>query len=147
MRESFHSVLVSLVDDRSIYFRLQLRYGTFTIVDPKLDEMDSTRMQLPNVPATFFGGRGSVRNTESRFTRWSRHRWRCDAFANRQEFRCVRDDFVAKFVGQLLIGLEAHAHRSCGAVISVALKLVDQILARVVGLLVAAVLLVDEPDM
>ena len=45
------------------------------------------------------------------------------------------------------IGLEAHAHRRGRTVVGVALKLVDQIFARVVRLRVAAVFLIDQPDM
>ena len=63
-----------------------------------------------------------------------------------RNLRRVRDDLVAQRVGQLRIGLEAHAHRRRRAVVGVALQLVDQIVARVVRLGVAAVLLVDQPD-
>ena len=67
-------------------------------------------------------------------------------FSNGQEFRRIRNDLVAKLVSELLIGFEAHAHRRGRSVIGVALKLIDQIVARVVRLRVAAVLLIDQAD-
>src|SRR5262249_43781403 len=93
-----------------------------------------------------FRSRRAIRNTKPSFPWRSRHRGRRNAFSNGHEFRGTRDDLVAKLVGQFLIRLEAHAQGRGRSVISVALQLVDQIFASVVGLVVGAVLLVDQPD-
>ena len=61
--------------------------------------------------------------------------------------RGVRDVTSSRSaIRQVLIGLEAHAHRRRRSVVGVALQLIDQVVARVVRLGVAAVLLVDQPD-
>src|SRR3989442_15906857 len=64
VRKSLHPVLVRLVDNRAKDLGLELRYGAFTIVNPKLDDMNTARVQLPNVLATLFSRRGPVMNTE-----------------------------------------------------------------------------------
>ena len=63
VRERFHTVLMCLVDNRAIDLGLELRYGSFTIVNPELHEMDTARVQLPNMLAPLFRGCCSIRNT------------------------------------------------------------------------------------
>src|SRR5262249_39769512 len=102
----------------------------------------TTRVQLANVLAALLRRRGAVGNTEAGFARWSGHRCRRDAFPNGKKFRSIRDDLVAKLVRQLLISLETPTQRCRCALIGVALKLINQILASVIGLFVGSVLFV-----
>src|SRR5213594_2024832 len=135
-----------LVDNRAINLGLELRYRAFTIVNPELHEMDTSSVQLSNVLAALVRSRRAVRNAKAGFARRTRHRRRCNAFSYREELRCVRNNLVTKFIRQLLVGLEAHAHRCRSSVIGVALKLINQIFASVVCLFVRAVPFVDQSN-
>ena len=124
-------------------------FGTVAvpIVDPDLHERARlARAARCTCFAALLLSRGAVRNAQASLARRTRHRGCRDPFPDGEKARRIRDHLVAQPIGELLIGLEPHAQRRGDAVVRVALELVDEVLARVVRLAVAAVALVDQPD-
>ena len=146
MGEHLLAVGVGFRDDRAIHIRLQFRHCAVTIVDPDLHEPHASRVQLLNGFAALVCSRGAVRNSRASLAWRTRHRSCGDPFPYCQKTRRIRNQLVAQAIRELRIGLEPHAQRSRHAVVRVPLELVDEILARVVRLPVAAIPHVDEPD-
>ena len=101
VRVHLQPALVSLVDDRAIQRRRQLRRATVPIVDPDLDDVDVASGELLNGLARFGNGRHLVRHAGIRRSAGTGVR-RSDAATGEQEPR-RRRQFPCLLIGAHLI--------------------------------------------